>query len=84
MLDKVFNLSKAIALQAAAGFPMCSEKELADRNKVCSKCSSYDEKNNKCKECGCFLSLKARLKTSQCPLELWENLTEKENDKGNK
>ena len=45
------------------------------RMKTCLKCPSYDSRLNRCKECGCFLILKAAMKSTICPLDKW-----KEND----
>jgi hypothetical protein len=47
-------------------------KELyKERIKICTECSSYNEKLNQCEECGCFLLLKAFLTITTCPLDKW-------------
>ena len=43
------------------------------RMKVCGPCPSRSDKN-RCLECGCILSAKARSKTSDCPLGKWEKI----------
>ena len=40
---------------------------------ICLKCDSYEPKLNRCKDCGCFLILKAAMKTTKCPQEKWES-----------
>jgi hypothetical protein len=48
------------------------DKEMYKRRlNVCVKCESYNDTLNQCKECGCFLILKAFMKSSTCPLSKW-------------
>jgi hypothetical protein len=49
-----------------------SKTRYIERMKVCLNCEKYQEKLSRCKECGCFLLLKAALKTTQCPLDKWK------------
>jgi len=55
-------------------------KELyQERLKLCNECPERLEKNNgrvlrklsRCPECGCIISLKAKLYTEECPLGDW-------------
>ena len=43
------------------------------RIKTCKGCNSFDSTLNRCKECGCFLILKAFIKATNCPLDKWED-----------
>ena len=38
-----------------------------ERIKICKKCPRYEPALARCKECGCFLGIKARIKSSECP-----------------
>lgn len=38
---------------------------------ICAACEKWDEQAKRCLECGCFMALKARLATEQCPLGRW-------------
>lgn len=60
------------------------EEEAAMRFNVCLGCDRRDEKENTCKECGCFLDLKCGAKTNwnakklrteitHCPLGKWND-----------
>tara|TARA_S200000501_G_scaffold370569_1_gene411988 strand:- start:5314 stop:5487 length:174 start_codon:yes stop_codon:yes gene_type:complete len=40
---------------------------------ICKECPSYNSKLNNCKECGCFLLVKAALTITDCPLGKWKN-----------
>ena len=50
---------------------LISKSRYKERMKICLTCESYSSSLNRCKECGCFLILKAALKTTQCPLNKW-------------
>jgi hypothetical protein len=43
------------------------------RDSTCKQCPSHEPGLNRCRECGCFLSLKVQLTTESCPLGKWEN-----------
>jgi hypothetical protein len=49
-----------------------SEKELAEqRLSICHQCPRFGEATKHCKECGCFMPLKVKLKDAKCPLGKW-------------
>lgn len=49
------------------------DKELfKQRMQTCYQCKSYNPLLKQCKECKCFLFLKAFLKTQKCPLNKWK------------
>lgn len=50
---------------------LISKKTYKQRMLVCLACPSYQASLKRCKECGCFLILKAALKTTSCPLNKW-------------
>ena len=56
-----------------------SKKLFKERMNTCYDCSSYDDTLVRCKECGCFLMLKAILVATKCPKDKWKK-EEKEND----
>lgn len=39
------------------------------RINVCKNCSDYD--GTRCKQCGCFMELKTKIKNARCPLNKW-------------
>jgi len=41
------------------------------RIEICLKCDSLEPKFRKCRECGCYMDLKTRLKNSKCLLGKW-------------
>ena len=83
-----FQEMKNKALHLLAETVIVKEKVTADvakeRMRVCFGCSSRDEKENVCGECGCFLDLKTGAKTNwnakrmrneitHCPLGKWND-----------
>ena len=47
------------------------EEDFKERIKVCEECALYNEHSRRCKECGCYMLVKARLAGSHCPLDKW-------------
>ena len=48
-----------------------SDKIFEDRMSLCRSCEYFDEKQTRCKECGCFLNVKAKMMFEECPLNKW-------------
>jgi hypothetical protein len=44
------------------------------RLQVCSQCDSLQKPIYRCKECGCIMPAKAKIKSSICPLNKWQDL----------
>ena len=51
------------------GEVLAKESIVRDRIKLCEGCEFLH--NNRCSECGCFIALKAGLKSEKCPLNRW-------------
>lgn len=51
--------------------PKSSAQEAQDRLDVCLDCPSLIGPTKQCKECGCFMALKVKLKEATCPLGKW-------------
>lgn len=49
-----------------------SDKELIEhRLSICNQCPRFDKRLMRCRECGCFMRLKATLENAKCPLHRW-------------
>ncbi len=47
-------------------------KEQADvRLHICKQCEHIVKPTNTCKKCGCFMSVKTKLKNVKCPINKW-------------
>lgn len=63
---------KQIALDLIAGRLILSEAELAtERLKVCQECNEFKGFSRQCALCGCFLDLKTRILSEECPISKW-------------
>jgi hypothetical protein len=51
--------------------PKSSVFEAQERLDVCLECPSLIHATKQCKECGCFMALKVKLKEATCPLGKW-------------
>lgn len=49
-----------------------TDSETAEkRYAICLECPRLLKATNQCKECGCFMKLKVKLKDAVCPLGKW-------------
>jgi len=60
---------------------MASDDIFQERMNICINCDKHDPGPNRCKECGCFLDVKARLMLDSCPLNKWTESIENWDDK---
>jgi len=86
LLAKAVNFSKAAAKHVAAGRPIATDEQVAERWAICQACEIFKPKSEGqgvCthKSCGCALKAvgltgknKLRWADSVCPLEKWQPL----------
>lgn len=49
-----------------------SDRELIEsRLEICNSCEWFKKNLQKCRKCGCFMSLKTTLKQATCPIGKW-------------
>lgn len=48
-----------------------SEELSNSRYETCLGCERFINLTKQCKECGCFMVVKTKLKNATCPLEKW-------------
>jgi len=65
LIEKLKNLNKSGEDWVDSGNEISTDAESQARLQICQTCPNF--KNNHCKLCGCFLTLKTILKTSKCP-----------------
>lgn len=71
LLTQAGNLARSVAAAARDGFAVVSKDEQARRLSVCHACPEYDAGPGRCRRCGCAARLKARVRSSACPLAKW-------------
>lgn len=47
------------------------ESIFENRMSICENCPNLIKLSKQCKECGCFMVLKTKLKESSCPIGKW-------------
>ena len=52
-------------------FNYISDETAQSRLDVCNGCDSFFQETKRCRECGCFMKLKVKLKEAVCPLGKW-------------
>lgn len=52
-------------------FITVSDEVYKERISICKTCDKYDELENRCTDCGCYLPAKARVILDSCPLDKW-------------
>ena len=51
--------------------PKATEEEAEHRLRICSQCPELIKATSQCKQCGCFMKMKVKLKEASCPLLKW-------------
>lgn len=78
MLRRVWSLATALKDFVADGLATVTAEQYEERLKICDGC---DQRNgNWCAKCGCSLSVKARGRAFQCPLDKWPSADEEQGD----
>lgn len=66
------------------GVLFVSDEVYKERLSICKSCNEYDEFENRCKECGCYVPGKAKIILDSCPLAKWSEDKDSWNEKFNK
>ena len=70
LAQQAANLAKT-ARDVARDPRWVDDTEYERRMTLCRACPLYDEKQNRCRKCGCRLKGKARFKAGKCPIQKW-------------
>ena len=71
------NSAKATTKHVVSGGRNVSPEVQKERMEICAgtettpACEYYDADANRCRDCGCFLAIKTKWKTSTCPQNKW-------------
>jgi hypothetical protein len=65
----LFNIAK----NAAKGIDQSVPEEIAqERLNICLTCPKLFSPTGNCKECGCFVRAKVKIRQEHCPLNKWD------------
>ena len=73
-IKKIASLISSATKQIVDGNPQTTDEQYKARLEICQKCIFF--KDWKCEVCGCYLTLKARWATQDCPEGKWPKLNE--------
>ena len=48
-----------------------SDEEASKRFSICEECPELIKITKQCKQCGCFMKMKVKLKEAKCPIGKW-------------
>ena len=75
MSHDIFVLAKNFGQSAlnhlANGMKKVSDEIYNSRVEKCKTCEHYDASLHRCKNCGCFLKIKASWDSEKCPIDKW-------------
>jgi len=74
---QAWNLTTSLASFVADGCKTVTKEEYQRRLEVCDACD--ERRENRCRKCGCYLTLKARGRAFRCPLDKWPTPQETSN-----
>lgn len=59
------------AISIASGEESIDQNTIDKRIDTCNSCDFFMKKNERCIKCGCFIKLKARMRSQTCPIGKW-------------
>jgi len=71
LLEQAGNALAAAGRAIASGLQLVDDAEHARRLAICEGCEHYDGDRHRCRKCGCWSNLKAKLASEKCPMEKW-------------
>ena len=72
IITKAKNLVKDTTKHLMGGAENLNDKDYLIRINECKKCDYFNKEKNVCESCGCYMTVKARWKTSTCPKNKWK------------
>lgn len=70
-LAQIGNAAKAAVAFVASGCETVDDDEYNRRRSICSTCEFQDAASDRCRQCGCRLSMKTRGSAFTCPVGKW-------------
>ncbi len=49
---------------------------ISERLEICKNCPRLFKPTYTCRECGCFMQIKARIPSQKCPLGKWDKVNQ--------
>lgn len=66
------EFAKSVGQNVAEGEGIfVSEEKVTTRETICNDCSQFNRESKKCYLCGCYMKVKWKFKSAECPMSLW-------------
>ena len=72
LAKRAFSFAKSATDYVRSGMENVSETQYQTRLKICEVCTF--RKDSTCTKCGCFIEVKAKWATSECPDKRWPGI----------
>ena len=79
--DQIIGFAKAFTGWVKEGAAVVDPQEYMERLTTCHTCKDYHSSKDRCNHCGCKMQLKAKMKTSECPIKKWASDKQKDEEK---
>lgn len=70
-MKEVVNFANSFYNHARDGFKKVEDSIYNNRIDICKSCEYFDSEDMRCKNCGCFLDIKASWNSEKCPIDKW-------------
>lgn len=70
LVQQAGNFKEALVKRVESNFQNVSPELLEERLKICGGCE-FKQDNWQCSQCGCYLTIKAKWATENCPKGKW-------------
>lgn len=71
MATMAVNAAVSATRYVASGGKTVDADEQARRLSICAECPFFVAGKHRCRKCGCWLKLKARVEAFHCPIDKW-------------
>jgi hypothetical protein len=72
LMQQASNFVGAMGDYIKSGMKNIDDDKYNKRLEICASCPAFDASQGRCKECGCFMKVKAKMEAAKCPLNKWE------------
>jgi len=71
-MENFKKFAASVGQDVAAGDALfVSEEKRIKREQTCQDCSQFNRDSKRCYLCGCYMEVKWKFKSSECPMSLW-------------
>lgn len=70
-MKEIVNFANSFYNHAKDSFKKVEDHVYNNRIDICKSCEYFDSEDMRCKNCGCFLDIKASWNSEKCPIEKW-------------